>query len=110
MSFLKKLFPNLFPSKEEHVAVSSDPVFIEYDEDKILTILVPDMPNKDAVVSMWFYRLGSFVKNDSTLCKLDFKNYTLEFQSFASGRLVWMQPHGKQLKSGDELCKIERDY
>jgi len=107
MSFFKKLFPNLFPSEEDLTNRVLNPISMEFDPERTISITIPDLKAEKITIEKWMYRLGDRIKKNTALCELVSDRYHFEFESFNSGKLVWMQPKGAILNPGDICCRIE---
>lgn len=107
MSFFKKIFGNASSEKDKRKRILKT-ISIDFNEDKTTTIDIPNINNQEVKVGKWMYRLGQIVRKETPICELETDNLSLEFESYVTGKLVWMQPKGITLKPGDTLCKIER--
>ena len=106
MSFFKKIFGSSSSGKDDENQ-TSEPLFINYDEDRTTLIFVPNLKDGDSTLVKWFYKLGDVVEKETPICELESERLSFEFQAQNTGKLVWMQPKGANLKPGDELCRIE---
>jgi biotin carboxyl carrier protein len=108
MSLFKRIFGNLF-SEDKSLRILKNKIFeIPYNKDKIQIISMPKIGNESFNISKWFYKVGETIKEGKTICELENKNTTLEFESNISGKLVSITKKTGFLNFGDEICKIEK--
>lgn len=108
MSLLKKVFPNLFPTEENIHNKIRTPRSVPYDPDKVTSITLPKSPEKNLKIKKWFYEPGDQIEIGKPVCEISGKRFTLEFESFIAGKLVWIQEENTVLQVGEEICKIEK--
>ncbi len=80
---------------------------IPYDDKKTTDILVPNIQNKRFKISKWFVSVGDFIEKGQIICELESDSITLEFESLAQGKLVYITKSKENLMADKLICKIE---
>lgn len=79
------------------------------------TIKCPNLENwndvtpvsHNMILTKWYFKVGDMVKHGDVICDVESERYTMEFESFYEGRLIWCCELNKELVPGSEICKIE---
>ena len=109
MNSLKRVLRWLrFNKKRRGKSIKNKVFEIPYNNAKTTSILIPEIQNKAFKISKWFVKVGDFIEEGQLICELETNSITLEFESFNSGKLVFITKSKEKLKTGDELCKIEQ--
>ena len=96
-----------FNKRKRGKSIKNEIFEIPFNEEKTISILIPDIQNKAFRISKWFVKVGGFVEEGQVICELETNSITLEFERYISGKLVLITNSKEKLKTGEELCKIE---
>jgi hypothetical protein len=109
VSLIKQIFGRLFTEDNKRRIVKNDVFEIPYDKDKTEIIYIPNIEKQVFKISKWFCKVGENIEKGTVICELKNKKITIEFKSFISGKLVKITNKTMSLKTGDEICKIEKN-
>lgn len=96
---------NLQPLSEE---VTQNKPVLKQRSGQINIIKLPDLGNqKGLLLTRWNFKIGDLVKHGDILCVIENKEFTIEFESFFEGKLIWCCNINQPLSINSEICKIE---
>ncbi|GAA3520107.1 hypothetical protein GCM10022393_37940 [Aquimarina addita] len=75
---------------------------------KVLPIFLPEFEGfSNLKITKWHFQAGDLIEEGSIICEIENETITLEFESFANGRISDICPLNKILKTGEKLCELE---
>jgi len=115
---IKKLIDRLFFSNKKQNQFMEDfdkngansdqipEVILEKGE--LVSIFVPDLMNqKSLTLTKWHCKPGTIVKRGAVICDIESEKFTMEFETFYSGKILPTRQLNDKLTPGEELLKIE---
>lgn len=88
--------------------VINDIFEVPYNENKAQIISMPKTENESFKIKKWLCTVGDTILEGTAICELENNKNSLEFESFITGKLVSITSETGILKTGDEICRIEK--
>ncbi|WP_075342674.1 lipoyl domain-containing protein [Tenacibaculum agarivorans] len=114
---MKRFFEKIFVKKEQTKNVNVDtPVSNRSNEDKqfnvvkinLVEIGVPEFLSeaKEIKILKYNYKVGDFIRKGDILCEIETDTYSLDFESFYSGKITNIN-RNREVKINDILLTLE---
>ncbi|MDB2385397.1 hypothetical protein N9V96_02880 [Polaribacter sp.] len=62
--------------------------------------------HKEFTLTKWYFNSGDIVKTGDVICEIENKKFSMELESFYTGKITLIKREKEILKPNEEICRI----